>query len=64
MVLSGGRIQRVTQDVDMAEGSNYEVHLPTRLNPIFRVRDYGRGISPENMRNVYGKLYASTKRRQ
>lgn len=41
---------------------NYEVHLPTRLNPVFRVRDYGRGISPENMRNVYGKLYASTKR--
>jgi len=42
--------------------NNYEVHLPTRLNPVFRVRDYGRGISPENMRNVYGKLYASTKR--
>lgn len=41
---------------------NYEVHLPTRLNPVFRVRDYGRGISPEDMRNVYGKLYASTKR--
>jgi hypothetical protein len=41
---------------------NFEVHLPTRLNPIFRVRDYGPGISPENMRNVYGKLYASTKR--
>lgn len=41
---------------------NYEVHLPTRLNPVFRVRDYGRGISPENMKAVYGKLYASTKR--
>jgi hypothetical protein len=41
---------------------NYEVHLPTPLNPVFRVRDYGRGISPENMKNVYGRLYASTKR--
>lgn len=41
---------------------NFEVHLPTELNPIFRVRDYGPGMSDDTMQQVYGKLYASTKR--
>jgi len=41
---------------------DFEVHLPTSLSPIFRVRDYGPGMSPATMKNVYAKLYASTKR--
>jgi hypothetical protein len=45
-----------------ASRGDFEVHLPTRLNPIFRVRDYGDGMSHEQMVNVYARLYASTKR--
>jgi hypothetical protein len=41
---------------------NFEVHLPTPLNPVFRVRDYGPGMSKDEMKNVYARPYASTKR--
>lgn len=41
---------------------NFEVQLPTSLDPTFRVRDYGPGMSHETMKNVYARLYASTKR--
>lgn len=41
---------------------DFEIHLPTSLNPIFRVRDYGPGMSDQIMKSVYAKLYASTKR--
>ncbi|MGX9944944.1 hypothetical protein ACTG4Q_21000 [Bradyrhizobium denitrificans] len=46
---------------DVARG-NFEVHLPTRLNPVFRVRDFGTGMSEHDMENVYAKPYASKKR--
>lgn len=45
-----------------ASRGDFEVHLPTRLNPVFRVRDYGPGMSHDQMVNVYARLYASTKR--
>jgi hypothetical protein len=45
-----------------ASRGDFEVHLPTRLNPVFRVRDYGSGMSHDQMVNVYARLYASTKR--
>ncbi|WP_434854437.1 ATP-binding protein [Bradyrhizobium sp. HKCCYLS1011] len=47
---------------DVSRG-NFEVHLPTGLNPVFRVRDYGPGMPPDDMKNVYARLYASTKRK-
>lgn len=40
-----------------------EITLPTVLDPIFKVRDFGSGISPENMTTVFTKFFASTKRR-
>lgn len=45
-----------------ASRGDFEVHLPTSLNPVFRVRDYGAGMSHDQMVNVYARLYASTKR--
>lgn len=45
-----------------ASRGDFEVHLPTPLNPVFRVRDYGPGMSHDQMVNVYARLYASTKR--
>lgn len=39
-----------------------EVHTPSTFSPVFRVRDYGSGLSLEDIRNVYSKYGASTKR--
>jgi hypothetical protein len=38
------------------------VTVPNRLNPIFKVRDFGPGISPDRMRDVFIMYGASTKR--
>jgi len=42
---------------------DFEVHLPTMLNPVFRVRDHGPGMSHDTMITVYARLYASSKRK-
>lgn len=39
----------------------FEVHLPTELDPTFYVRDFGVGITPEEIDNVYTVLFESTK---
>ena len=39
----------------------FDVHLPTRLDPQFFVRDYGIGLSCEDMENVYTTYFESTK---
>ena len=39
----------------------FEVHLPTRHEPYFSVRDFGAGISPEKMESVYCTYFRSTK---
>lgn len=58
----GYPIRELSTNAWDASRGNFEVHLPTGLNPVFRVRDYGPGMSPEDMKNVYARLYASTKR--
>ena len=39
-----------------------EISLPNSMSPFFKVRDYGVGLSVEDIRNVYSKYGASTKR--
>lgn len=39
-----------------------EVSLPNPMSQFFKVRDYGVGLSVEDIRNVYSKYGASTKR--
>lgn len=39
-----------------------EIHLPNNLDPHFRIKDFGPGISPDRMSNVFIKYTASTKR--
>lgn len=39
-----------------------QIHLPNRLEPFFKVKDFGPGISPERMNDVFIKYAASTKR--
>ncbi|SHH04280.1 ATP-binding protein [Bradyrhizobium erythrophlei] len=58
----GYPIRELSTNAWDASKGNFEVYLPTGLNPVFRVRDYGPGMSGEDMKNVYARLYASTKR--
>ena len=39
----------------------FEIHLPTILNPYFKVRDFGTGISHEDMMTLYTTYFSSTK---
>ena len=39
-----------------------EVSTPSRFSPMFKVRDYGNGLSLDAIRNVYSKYGSSTKR--
>lgn len=39
-----------------------EVTLPSRLNPVFTIRDYGTGMTRQILAEVYPKYGASTKR--
>lgn len=39
----------------------FSVHLPTYLEPWFSVRDYGIGLSEEDVRNLYTTYFSSTK---
>ncbi len=38
-----------------------EVHLPSELEPYFSVRDFGRGMTPQQMEEVYKTFFESTK---
>lgn len=40
----------------------FEITVPTRLNPVFKVRDFGPGITPERMKDVFVMYGSSTKR--
>lgn len=39
----------------------FEVHLPNRIEPWFSVRDYGVGLSHEQVINIYTTYFESTK---
>lgn len=39
-----------------------EITAPTMMNPILKIRDFGAGLSPEGMVNVFRKFGVSTKR--
>lgn len=39
-----------------------QIHLPVGLEPEYRVKDFGPGISPDRMVNIFIKYTASTKR--
>lgn len=39
-----------------------QISLPTPLSPNFRVRDFGIGMSPQDIEDIYSKYGASTKR--
>ena len=50
-------------DAHVAVGNSepWDVHLPTRLEPHFSVRDYGTGLSDEQVREIFTTYFHSTK---
>jgi len=53
-------------EADKLHGTNqkdvpFDVHLPTELEPFFFIRDYGTGLSHEDIKNVYSVIFESTK---
>ena len=40
----------------------FDVNLPSRLNPIFSVRDYGSGLTEDAIFDIYTTYFESTKR--
>ena len=47
---------------EVSQSRRIEVVAPTQLEPTFKVRDFGPGISPDRMANVFVLYGASTKR--
>jgi light-regulated signal transduction histidine kinase (bacteriophytochrome) len=47
---------------EVGQKRRIEVVAPTQLEPTFKVRDFGPGISPDRMANVFVLYGASTKR--
>jgi len=47
--------------VAAGNGESWDVHLPTRLEPHFSVRDYGTGLSDEQVREIFTTYFHSTK---
>ena len=39
----------------------FDVHLPTALEPTFSIRDYGTGLSHDQVTNIYTTYFESTK---
>jgi hypothetical protein len=39
-----------------------QIYLPTSLEPFYKIKDFGPGISPDRMSNIFIKYTASTKR--
>ena len=48
--------------VSMLSQRPIEVHLPSKLAPELRIRDFGPGFSMEEIENIYISLGESTKR--
>jgi hypothetical protein len=48
--------------VEAGESRPIEVTLPAPLSPFFKVRDYGIGLSVDDIRDIYSRYGTSTKR--
>ena len=52
----------IANAIDVSNGKKVDVQLPTKIEPNFIVRDYGTGLSEEDMMGLYTKYGKSTKR--
>ena len=47
--------------IDAGNSEPWDVHLPTILEPYFSVRDYGTGLSDQQLREIFTTYFHSTK---
>ncbi len=47
--------------IDAKNTDPFEVHLPTYIEPYFNIRDYGKGLSNEDIQGLYTQYFFSTK---
>ena len=47
--------------IDAGNSEPWDVHLPTILEPFFSVRDYGTGLSDQQLREIFTTYFHSTK---
>ena len=52
----------IANGIDVSNGRKVDVQLPTKVEPNFIVKDYGCGLSEEDMMGLYTKYGKSTKR--
>lgn len=43
------------------QATPFDVHLPNQLDPTFSIRDYGTGLTHEQVQNIYTTYFESTK---
>jgi hypothetical protein len=43
------------------QGTPFDVHLPNTINPTFSIRDYGTGLTHEQVQSIYTTYFESTK---
>mgnify|MGYP000694507503 CR=1 FL=1 len=47
--------------IDAGQTRPFEVSIPTSLDPVFRVRDFGTSLSHEDVMFLYTRIFKSTK---
>ena len=53
--------QKITPEV-IETLPQFEIHLPTTMEPHFSIRDFGTGLSHDDLMNMYTTYFRSTKR--
>ena len=53
--------EEITQEV-IDSLPQFEIHLPTTMEPHFSIRDFGTGLSHDDIMNMYTTYFRSTKR--
>ena len=53
--------EEITQEV-IDSLPQFEIHLPTTMEPHFSIRDFGTGLSHDDLMNMYTTYFRSTKR--
>ena len=54
--------QRAIEEGILKEDRPFDLHLPTKLEPWFMIRDYGVGLPDEDIASIYSAIGVSTKR--
>jgi hypothetical protein len=57
----GYPVREVCTNAWDASKGDFDVYLPTRFDPTFKVRDFGAGLTHDQVKNIYTRMFCSTK---